>query len=741
MVDNSKKYLFFLTLILITYLIFGVYLRYETLDIIRFNDWLTRDFDRAFNLIEGNYIPLAGPETTGGGRLPGPFLYFLLAFPLLFHESYEAIFVFNFIFNSASLFLFFFIIKRYFGFYPSLISTILFSINLLHVDAVAFAINPVFLFPFIIIFIGCLLEFAAHKNPKYFPLMYLILFLMTQIHYSVITFSLVPVVIALIFKIRIPIKQILITLLVFVICFSPYFLYKYQTFVLNVPGNNKTFSFEIPDFFNLTFIKSILIQETLNRLSWKVGAIPFFLENKGIYPQIYYFIISIAFFGLIAFKVFRKNITERKGETTILLLFYIPALLYDISHPTTSHLWYSYIFIPTSLIVIGLFINNVFEIVSAKKYKIPIAFGLIGLILYLTIFSFKAFQYQKAFTKMKVDLGFQGSVHNQNYAHFKFLIDLVYKELRLNSKEYIEQVYFEGFSPYSQKLLQLIAKDTDSIDFKKGFKNKNKCFYIIDMKYLKPNTDGSKVENQPAYTASIAKVQFDAFLKDPTININFQHVRNINLFKHGFRNVLNIYEYTPKQEQSCYSNSSNFFLTEKKLRDLMIKSNKIRAVNNSYSPYIIEKAEKYESNLELNSFSRDFIVYDSQIKTPFRIKFDLHKKNGNYILKFEINLYSFLSRLDAFNFHNLGVSIRQNGDGNTKIKNTNYFEIISQNSWISKKAVNRMHTNKLIWKSKINLPKDINLKKNQFKIHLLWSNKFPDRPKKQKCCYEKSTQL
>ena len=52
--NHSKKLLILSTLILVSYLVFGIYLRYETLDIIRFNEWVTRDFDRAFNLINGN---------------------------------------------------------------------------------------------------------------------------------------------------------------------------------------------------------------------------------------------------------------------------------------------------------------------------------------------------------------------------------------------------------------------------------------------------------------------------------------------------------------------------------------------------------------------------------------------------------------------------------------------------------------------------------------------------------------
>ena len=50
---NHQQIQIFSGVILIIYLIYGVYLRLESLDIIRFNEWLTRDFDRAFSLIKG----------------------------------------------------------------------------------------------------------------------------------------------------------------------------------------------------------------------------------------------------------------------------------------------------------------------------------------------------------------------------------------------------------------------------------------------------------------------------------------------------------------------------------------------------------------------------------------------------------------------------------------------------------------------------------------------------------------
>ena len=94
---EKYKFSFWFWFFLITYLLIGSYLRFETSQSSLLVDWNMRDFKRAFNLVDGEDIPLADPEVNTGGRLPGPFLYSLLAIPLLIDYSYESIFFFNFL--------------------------------------------------------------------------------------------------------------------------------------------------------------------------------------------------------------------------------------------------------------------------------------------------------------------------------------------------------------------------------------------------------------------------------------------------------------------------------------------------------------------------------------------------------------------------------------------------------------------------------------------------------------------
>ena len=152
MASNISKVKFFLSIALIVFSFLGLYFRLELLDTVVINTWVIRDFDRAFNLVNGLYMPTAGPELSSSGRLPGPFLYFLLAIPILIKPLYQSVFNFNLLLNILSVFCCFFVVKRHFGFYISLISTILILISPPHIGVVGFPANPSFLFPFITLY-------------------------------------------------------------------------------------------------------------------------------------------------------------------------------------------------------------------------------------------------------------------------------------------------------------------------------------------------------------------------------------------------------------------------------------------------------------------------------------------------------------------------------------------------------------------------------------------------------------
>ena len=225
---NIKKintdYIFYLVFIIT--IVIGVYFRLIVLDYSFVNEWAARDFDRAFNIFDGNYIPLAGPEYDNGGRLPGPFLYFLLLLPIFIDYSYDSIIVFNFAFNLAGMVLFFWVVKRFFDKYVAILSSIFVLIYLPFVQVFGFPINPAFIFPFIVIFIWLLLEITLNQNYKCIPLALLALSLGIQLHFSVSTFYAVLLLNLILFRIKIPWRFIWISIVIVALCFAPYFAYK-----------------------------------------------------------------------------------------------------------------------------------------------------------------------------------------------------------------------------------------------------------------------------------------------------------------------------------------------------------------------------------------------------------------------------------------------------------------------------------------------------------------------------------
>ena len=73
--NNPKNYLLMVSFI---FMAIGICFRFSVFEVVRITEWVTRDFDRAFHLFNGYYIPPAGPEKMLGGQLFGPFLYFLI---------------------------------------------------------------------------------------------------------------------------------------------------------------------------------------------------------------------------------------------------------------------------------------------------------------------------------------------------------------------------------------------------------------------------------------------------------------------------------------------------------------------------------------------------------------------------------------------------------------------------------------------------------------------------------------
>ena len=376
---SYKKLIFFF--LGICFFLFGFYLRWKTLDFVYFNEWIARDIERAFNLIEGINIPLAGPELNNGGRLPGPFLYFLLAIPLLFKKSIESIFYFNFAINTFALVFLFFMIKKNFGIFVAILNLIFISVYLPNIFVFSFPANPSFIFPLIALYLWFLLELVCKGEHKYLPIIVLLVSLGIQLHMSMATLYFPPIILLLIFKSRPQTKYLVLSLFVILICFFPYWLYKFKTFIpITEIKNNGSFYFLSSNIL-IRFLEIIFLKSTILRLTYNNG-----FESRLLFTNeivVAYFCLFC--FGLIywIFKFYKKGFQFYKKEFVVFISFYIPAILYEVIGVGMFHLWYTNIFVYSIFLLTSLAIYGVYKDLS--RYKVSYIIFLIQLFLILTL--------------------------------------------------------------------------------------------------------------------------------------------------------------------------------------------------------------------------------------------------------------------------------------------------------------------------------------------------------------------
>ena len=418
----NADYIFYL-IFLIT-IIIGIYFRLIVLDYSFVNEWAARDFDRAFNLFDGKYISLAGPEYDNGGRLPGPFLYFLLLIPIFIDYSYDSIIIFNFLFSLGAIGLFFLVVKKFFDNYVAILSSIFLLIYLPFVQVSGFPINPAFIFPFIAIFIGLLLEIILNQNFKYLPLILLVLSLAIQLHFSVSTFYAVLLVNLILFKVKIPWRFIWISFLVLLLCFAPYFAYQKLYYITanvwTLKGINTISG--IKEWSLSEILKIVFLEKTILRLTYFNG-LSFWVAFSNKTSAIYFYLIYLSLFFYV-FNIFNKGIQLCKKEISVLSCFIIPALIYEIIHPKFDHNWYSYIFILPLFLIVSVAITELYRIIG-KISRIVLASGLIILMCNLLFDAFVDLEKYKTEAaikeagKLRVE-GKEYIVQDGDIMHFRF---------------------------------------------------------------------------------------------------------------------------------------------------------------------------------------------------------------------------------------------------------------------------------------------------------------------------------
>jgi hypothetical protein len=708
---NSTKFNYLGYLILFVFLAIGLYLRIVALQGVTLSEqeWITRDFDRAINIVEGSYIPLAGPESNNGGRLPGPFMYFWLAIPLLFHKSYQSIFVFNFLLNFASIVGLFFILKKHFSLYFAILSSALLSISVHHISAINFPINPAFIFPFVVLYLFFIFDFALKNMESRLPWLVMIICLGIQLHYSMITLLLIPVVLAFGFKIKISLKTIMKSIAIALICFIPYGMFKAQTFEPTNDGTKKTLG-NYKSFSAISVVKMIAVQNTITRI---VKSTPFDSVESSYFIWIRTGILTLVIYILfikLLINVRNNSVSSNKKETVLLTLFLIPAWEYEIIQPFLNHYWYTYIFILPTVLILSQAAIILFKALPQGKLQILLPIALV-----VIMGGHTSIAYEETHNKVQE---LEKGLTFGTYKNSKLFLERLMSDFNLSPEEVMKRVYFLEFRPSSLNRLKFAYKEVKSSQKIPSQNNEKTCFFLLG---------GNKHEERGGQLAMAMRIQRrNILLKDPTIKITSQKFLNIPIS--GSPKVFFAIEYQPKMNQSCYANAFNPFVSTKPIIDLL------RQAKNMGKKELktLSFEDKYDSEGNLSYLKGQFIIRNTSTQTPFRLTLNIDKKESQYFLKGKIEAYYFwgpsniqMTNLDIqiLSLHDApsslpGASSISNrlgrGVNHTIITNNTLASSMNYQSGWADWSYNQE------WYREVPISKEISLKKGQFYIDLLF---------------------
>jgi hypothetical protein len=619
------------------FMLLGLFLRLEVLDNVVVNEWVTRDFDRAFNLVDGNYIPLAGPEATNGGRLPGPFLYFLMAIPLLFNYSYDSIFVFNLLLNIASIGVLFYSLKKIFGLFFACTASTLVCINTYHISGVFFPINPSFIFLFISLFIWFYFKLIFERKTIFLPFQILVISLAIQAHYTLALLYLVPFISIVTFKIKIPLKHIFLTVGLCLICFTPFLIYKQSFYQLPI---NEMVGTGFEGFSFLRLIGLVTIFNTITNIVSN-AAIQYWSSPNEMsvvigYATIYISILTLIIF--IFFKYKKNDLVSCKKQLVVFLIFYIPSIIYEINNPNLGHYWYAFIFIvPTALLLTeaGFIIYSCIKNRNFKNIFCVLVFSLFTFLGYLSV------MHVNSSISVVENRIFKG-VFEGRFKNYQKMLGHLMVKLSLNPKQFAERVYFLDARPSSIKRLEF-AYNQLSDNQKENIESKDEdfCYFLINNNYSRAPVKKKLLGVFLRYDKSI--------VKGKEVKVSFDEI--------GFNEFLNIIFYKPKEKQSCYNNSFNSFVVNKEVRQMLSEVKGLhRHEGFVLKSKLLQKKESYDKNNRLLKFRGSYVFLHKISGLPFKFNLSIKKEEDGYHVKTEIIQVYFWRNLD-FHFSKIELNI------------------------------------------------------------------------------------
>ena len=640
------------------------------------SEYAQRDIYRAINLLNFSNVPLAGPEGSNGGRLPGTFLYFLYSTPLAIFDNILFINYFVIILNISLLTYVLFL-----GFENNLksdvilsghrtiflITSALLSIHVLVVSTSELVLNPSFILFFSVIAQIVLIR-GYIRNDFNFLLSILIIILCLQLHFSTVILLLSALFLILIkhqterknfYLIVRPIfgkigaitflffaLLILLTTVPFLIYYTSFFEPNLSVeYIIGIPPANQNELFNLEIFgkrLNLLevfrrLISSVSGWEIITRI-WDIsnysGTTKYIPYNRLSFEplsfQFFLTIIALISYYYVAFRGFRSirigegNSTEiDKLSCVTAVILFTSSIYFSLFQPQYVYRYILFLIFPSAL-SIGIFVYSLME--RYFRFKIIIT-SVLALILLANAFETYIIFKNK---NIEHERNVGGSLKSTRAFHSNLI-----KTLGLNKTDYLSKVYFCNNSPNSifyrnRPYIPYSVFEVGNYNKRKKFENtfelsgfqKESFVYILGM-------ENSERDNCQNLVNKLAKVEGMELIETSSIDVEGFDPDPIT------KSPLNytVYKYSLDDTHPTYSNSGDPFYQTQDIKSLLKTTNRMKKANESF----------HVRNENIKNFQESKTnIFDLDIN--FLINQELPVKLRLYISKINSTLYSEVTR-------------------------------------------------------------------------------------------------
>gem|GEM_PF-5727007 len=364
-----------------------------------------RDYGRATDFIVTGKLSHLGPEISNGGFLPGPFLTLLFVLPAALVRSPQGIHYLIQLSFILSIFLTFFVLKKYVGRGVAYLSVILLALNQ---NFIFFSYTGwhAALIPFMNVFILWLYGLREKIRPNVFYVLFgFVMGVGMQIHFSMLSIYLVYFLGAVIFA-RTELKRAFLPVLVGFFLSMSYYLY--------CDGLNgfSNFSLILQKSDTMKNLLSTTVLDIINGYDNFVS-LPFINSS---YPQLTIFALFVVIFNIV------KN-RQRKINFILLGMVLLPVFhlrvesrFYLVAHPFYE-------------IMMSLGVFKLMGLIPSRPFRM----GLLGILVALSGWFFLPFDLKRIpeFT-----------IYYSSYKQHKKITEVIRNDLKLTPDDYGKRFYF-----------------------------------------------------------------------------------------------------------------------------------------------------------------------------------------------------------------------------------------------------------------------------------------------------------